>query len=208
MENKFNISSLFPTPVLNCSLPSQLANITSFLDSQPLKTLGEGYYGTNSLNTYILNDDKCKELRSFILEMALNFGKELGYICDEYKITQSWITHKYPNQSHAPHSHSNSLFSGVFYYGSQFKSDCSSIKFHKPGSNHQDIAHPNTENSLFLTETVSYLPTSGDLLIFPSTLVHSVPKNTTNEIRKSLAFNIVPKNGLGHETTLTELKFN
>ena len=45
------------------------------------------------------------------------------------------------------------------------------------------------------------------LLLFPSYLPHSVPTNTTNYIRKSLSFNIVPKKGLGVEKHLTEFLF-
>ena len=45
------------------------------------------------------------------------------------------------------------------------------------------------------------------IILFPSSLLHSVPLNTTDSIRKSLAFNAVPKTGLGTESSLNELKF-
>ena len=215
MEDNVTITPLFPIPILNCSLPISLSNIIPWLDSQPMETpnpLGKGHYGTTSKNTYILDDDTCTEIRNFILEKALVLGKSLGYECTEYRMTQSWITHKKPTQSHHPHSHSNSILSGVFFYGSSFKSDCSAIIFHHPETRTQGQIsipkNPELAPTPYSSETNAYKPTPGDLIIFPSTLSHSVPENTTNEVRKSLAFNIIPKEGLGEKTALNQLKFN
>ena len=44
------------------------------------------------------------------------------------------------------------------------------------------------------------------LILFVSAC-SSVPKNTSNQDRKSLAFNVVPRDGFGHEENLTQLKF-
>ena len=45
------------------------------------------------------------------------------------------------------------------------------------------------------------------LIIFPSYQLHAVEMNKSNQIRKSLSFNIIPKNGFGSEDKLNELKF-
>ena len=39
-------------------------------------------------------------------------------------------------------------------------------------------------------------------------MFHSVPVNKSNKVRKSLAFNVLPKGKIGDENSLTELLFN
>lgn len=46
---------------------------------------------------------------------------------------------------------------------------------------------------------------SGELILFPSTLKHSVPINTSNKNRISLSFNTFVSDKLGSEIELTEL---
>ena len=51
-----------------------------------------------------------------------------------------------------------------------------------------------------------YLPlVSGELILFPSHLRHSVPRNTSDEVRISLSFNTFVKDSLGSQDSLTEL---
>ena len=51
-----------------------------------------------------------------------------------------------------------------------------------------------------------YLPlVSGELILFPSHLRHSVPRNTSDEVRVSLSFNTFVTESLGSEQSLTYL---
>ena len=214
MENSYRILDLFPTPLLQTNLPSKFSSIQIWLDSQPLrKSENSKNFGDISESTYILDSKECLDLKKYILKYALKFGSEyMGYNYKEYRFSQSWISHKYPNQSHLPHIHSNSTISGIIYYG-EFFENTPSIIFHKNNnipSNVNVIQHPKNTDTLnpYNSEGFSYIPSPGTLLLFPSYLQHSVPLNTTNKVRKSLAFNIVPKEGFGSEEDLTELKFN
>ena len=68
-------------------------------------------------------------------------------------------------------------------------------------------SHIPNENYGFSNHAAALNVEPGMLLLFPSYLPHSVPTNTTNYIRKSLSFNVVPKKGLGVEKHLTEFLF-
>ena len=219
MASNYEIVDLFPTPLFVTNTPSSLSDVIPWLDSQPMDTLtsfnNKGLYGTKSKNTYILDDPICEKVKKFILDQALILGKSLGYKCEQYKITQSWISHKKPNESHHKHFHSNSILSGVLYYGPSFDSECSSIIFHRkisphvPGVNVLVVDYDyDLSPSPYSIEETSFNPSPGDLIIFPSYLLHSVPQNTTNKVRKSLVFNIVPEGGLGNNDGLNKLKFN
>ena len=216
MKDNYEIISLFPTPLLKVSLPPTLSKIIPWFNKQPMRgntqDKNQDVFGQISQNTYILNNDICEDLRNIILKHALELGNLLGYDYEDYRFTQSWISYKHPKQSHERHTHTNSLISGVFYYDSPSPLNSLPIIFHKSISSfNTPVLHPkitNTNNTPFSTDFIPIECQPGNLILFPSYLHHSVPENTTDKVRKSLAFNIVPKNGFGEEYTLNELKFN
>lgn len=209
MENNYEIIPLFPVPLYKTIVPNKLSKVTHFLNNQELfsleTSLGQAY-GERSKNTYILNEPECLDLSKYILNHVLIYSKNyLGLRYDSLKFSQSWISIKKPSQHHTPHSHSNSIISGVLYFG-DYDKNTSSIVFHNPkSSTNTFILSPlqNNQNTRF-----SLSPTPGELIIFPSYLQHSVPENTTDKVRKSLAFNIVPTEGFGHEDSLNKLNTN
>jgi len=213
---KDSIIPLFPIPISRIIVPNKLASIIPFLDSQEMNSddpnkEGLKNYGSRSKNTYILNESKCKLFKDFILDNVKKYSFEiLGTYEREYKLAQSWISHKDPGQSHVEHTHPNSYISGVFYYGDA-KDSTPSIQFHSPlhKMNQQiyvplNMDKPSNEFN-YNTFSIPYEP--GTLVLFPSWLPHSVPINNTSQVRKSLSFNCVPLNNLGNEEDLTELKF-
>lgn len=210
---KPEVLELFPTPVYTTMLPVGLSSVIPFLDKQDMNTgADEANYGRRSLDSYVLSKPECSGLRDFILECVQDFGDNtLMYDYESYKMSQSWVSHKEPGQHHTMHTHPNTLISGVFYYG-QSEENTPAIKFHKmTASYNQGSISPKSKldkrNSKFawLEFSVSFQP--GLLILFPSYLHHSVPVNTSNSVRCSLAFNIVPTRGLGDELSLTELLF-
>jgi uncharacterized protein (TIGR02466 family) len=217
METEYQIIPIFPIPLYTNKIPEQLVlDHIELLDNEKLKSKPElggdtiEKYGTRSQNSYILNQLSYQNLSTYILQHTVNYAENyLRYDYQHYKFSQSWISVKYPNQEHANHFHSNSLISGVLFFGKQTL-DSSKITFHRDDdyahyyNNHQ-YKVPNNDFS-YLAYDVNYIPNL--LVIFPSTLRHSVSKNLTNIPRKSLAFNIVPRDGFGSEETLNELKFN
>jgi uncharacterized protein (TIGR02466 family) len=207
------ILQLFPIPVLKTKIPVKFSNLIPIIDAQPTSSDKElnSIYGERSLNSYILDLPELKDLKNYILNLVELYSESnLHYKPDTpYKITQSWVTIKNPGQSHTLHSHPNSIISGVFYYGN-ISPETPSIYFNNSSSSYRTpiITHPYEHESIEnLVNTTSVHTIPGTLLLFPSWLKHGVPENKSNLPRKSLAFNSVPQNGFGDETTLTELKF-
>ena len=211
METKFEIIPIFPTPLYINQIPKELIlDYTNLLNNEEI--LDKNIPTTSrSKDTYLLNKPQYNPLSSYILQHATNFAENyLMYNYEDYKFSQSWISLKYPNESHNPHTHPHSLISGVLFYD-QLDSESSPLKFHREDDYSKSISinksqSKNLNNFSFLSFDIS--PTPFKLILFPSYLAHSVPENTTNKVRKSLAFNIVPKGGFGHKESLTELKFN
>ena len=211
---EYEVLELFPIPVYTAAMPAELSTIIPFLDAQAPNTGSDvANYGERSSNSYILNEPECIEVRKYVLEHVKEFAENvLLYDYKTWELSQSWVSRKQPGQHHTMHTHPNSLISGVFYYGEPTE-ETPAIKFHKMvgGINQQVIqpaVKPDKRSSKFAWKEFGVNFAPGLLLLFPSYLFHSVPINNTKVVRSSVAFNVVPKNRLGSEENLTELKFD
>tara|TARA_B110000858_G_scaffold77830_1_gene90254 strand:- start:1078 stop:1740 length:663 start_codon:yes stop_codon:yes gene_type:complete len=218
-DNQQNITEeikyhdLFPTPVLSTMIPESFSKSMDNLFSLELMGKEDGIeeeaYGKRTINSYILHLPEFKELSDYILKCAVDFGKNYGLPYNDFKFSQSWLSVKTPGQSHTIHTHPNSLISGVFYFGPS-NQKTSAIHFHpflSPGNGPSINMNQQINTSKYCSSHIGFDFIPGQLLLFPSSLQHSVPVNDTDLPRYSLAFNIVPTYGLGEEASLTELKF-
>lgn len=213
MQINYEILELFPTPVFTTMIPLEFSKVTPWLFKQEMlsEEVDSPNYGERSKNSYILDEPEAIDLKSYILDLTSQYGKLLGYDYESYRFGQSWVSYKHPGQHHTMHSHPNSLISGVFYFGEP-TDKTPAIKFHKlEGGFNVSYLSPklvkDKRELKYSQKEFSIEFTPGLLLLFPSYLHHSVPLNKTDKTRCSLAFNVVPKVGLGEETSLTELKF-
>lgn len=213
MQIKYEILELFPTPVFTTMIPLEYAKVVPWFFNQEMlsEEVDSPNYGERSKNSYILDEPESQELKDFILRLVDQYAKQLGYDYESYRFGQSWLSYKHPGQHHTMHSHPNSLISGVFYFGEP-TDKTPAVKFHKlEGGFNVSYLSPkivkDKREFKYAQKEFSVEFTPGLLLLFPSYLHHSVPLNKTDKTRCSLAFNIVPKVGLGDETSLTELKF-
>jgi uncharacterized protein (TIGR02466 family) len=206
---------LFPTPILKLQVPTTFLNIVPHLEelSEFFNYKEENIisFGRRSNNSYILDNENFKEFKNYLLTHIQNFAEQgLNLVPQSYRITQSWISHKEPSQHHHSHTHPNSIISGVFYWE---KADLSlpSLYFQNPNNRNSgwsmEPLSKNTPHNITVDKTYIELE-PGTLILFPSFLPHGVDQNSTNKVRKSLAFNSIPNDFLGDERSLTELKFN
>jgi uncharacterized protein (TIGR02466 family) len=213
MQINYEILDLFPTPVFTTMIPLEFSKVTPWLFKQEMlsEEVDSPNYGERSKNSYVLEEPETIDLKSYILDLATQYGKLLGYDYESYRFGQSWVSYKHPGQHHTMHSHPNSLISGVFYFGEP-TDKTPAIKFHKlEGGFNVSYLSPklvkDKRELKYSQKEFSIEFTPGLLLLFPSYLHHSVPLNKTDKTRCSLAFNVIPTIGLGEETSLTELKF-
>ena len=213
MDN-FDIASLFPTPLLKVEIPPELSTACNLFDNTEMlhKKPSKGEYGLHSKNTYIMDEPECVDLKKFVLDLAKDFAQNtLMYDYDEWTFSQTWVTWKEPGQQHVPHTHPNSVISGVFFYG-HGEEGTPALQFHRNDlqGNTQTIMlkdKPDKRPSPFAWKTFTVPFKAGTLLMFPSYFRHSVPINETKYTRKSVSMNIVPKGMLGDPHSLTELQF-
>ena len=208
------VSSIFPTPIIRDRIAIE-ATIRTFLNAQPMRANNNNYisrYGLFSEDTHILGNPQCASLKEAILTRAEQIMRE--QLCIAFtaaKITQSWVSLKKPGGGHERHNHTNSVLSGVYYYDDM--EDYAPIRFwrEKLSNTYQielEIDQQRAAHSAFAWDFYWIKPQKNDILFFPSYLYHSVDPNQSNRERKTLAFNIIPKEGLGRKNGLDWLPFD
>jgi uncharacterized protein (TIGR02466 family) len=111
------------------------------------------------------------------------------------------LNYSKPGEWHHKHAHPNSFVSGVLYMKAVKDSD----KIYFYGDEYKTIDLP-TENYNIYNSKSWWLPVeTGDLMLFPSSLTHSVEKVQADQTRVSLAFNTFPVGYVGQEESLTAL---
>lgn len=197
---------ILPTIVYKQNIQNEFSNEIKSLMETPLEVPKVKKPHGYSTDRYILNSPQYSNIKLFIENAINKYFAEVLAIDGESIITQSWVNANRPNEFAHLHTHPNSFASGVLYLYVNDKNG--EIKFHGPSRQNSTINYtlkpkpikPDVDGEIFSVKT-------GDLIIFPSFLPHSVPKNTSNETRWSMAFNSLTKNVIGEYETLTEFRF-
>jgi len=194
------LHSLFPTPVAKFTLGREFTpDEQAFVAAQPThKNVGN----TRSNNNYVLRHDTFTNLMSFV---QLSVDEYLKTICApkeavSLRVTQSWLNYSKPGEWHHKHAHPNSFISGVLYMKALREND----KIYFYDDTYRQIDLPTNNFNVYNSKSWWFEVGTGDLMLFPSSLTHSVDP-VQNEERISLAFNTFPVGYVGQEETLTAL---
>jgi Putative 2OG-Fe(II) oxygenase len=119
---------------------------------------------------------------------AVMFGERIGW-----SVKEMWVNVLDTGGRQAMHNHANSFISGVVYL-TPTHPEAQTVFMKSPGGT--DFAFKNdharvTPGPFSADKWVSPAPQPGDLVLFPSYLMHAVPPNP-GERRISLAFNAIP----------------
>ena len=197
---------LFPKPVLISKYHKDFSKELEYVKSleHKLNEKSQKEYAKQSTNTFLLDEPELASIREFI-EAYLKFYVHNVLECtDELVITQAWSNICEKGKKHHEHVHPNSIVSGVFYF--QINENLPPIEFRNPNTHSFNLNIQKQNN--FNSATFLLPLNSGELILFPSNLTHSVPENKADLPRISLAFNTFAKNSLGSIDTLTYLPLN
>ena len=119
---------------------------------------------------------------------ALLFGERIGW-----SVKEMWVNVLDTGGRQAMHNHANSFISGVVYL-TPTHPEAQTVFMKSPGGT--DFVFKNdharmTPGPFSADKWISPAPQPGDLVLFPSYLMHAVPPNP-GERRISLAFNAIP----------------
>jgi len=196
------IHNLFPQPVGIYKLDRDLTKkeIDFIKDQETRPNTGN----VTSKNNTILCSRTLTKLRDFIESSLSDYFKTVYNPKHNVnlRITQSWCNYTEPGQYHHKHAHPNSFVSGVFYPQANRETD--KLYFYRDGF--QQIKFPPNDWNLWNSDSWWFEVGTGDLVLFPSSLVHMVETVKGEDTRISLSFNTFPVGLVGNEIDLTGLK--
>jgi uncharacterized protein (TIGR02466 family) len=196
--------SLFPTAVGSFQLDRSLTKKELTLINKFEKRPNSG--NQTSVDNYVFKQKQLQSLHNFCLESANQFFQEIWKPKKELSlyITQSWVNYTAKGQFHHKHAHPNSFISGVFYISANPELD--KIFFYNGFySQYQQIKIFPIEYNQYNSESW-WLPVStGQLMLFPSSLEHMVESVISDSERISLSFNTFLRGPIGENQSLTEL---
>ena len=196
---KRELIKAFPTPILITKYENDLSKEIKFIEKQKLQSNGDNG-NFRSKNTYLFNNKKLNKIKKFCEDSVDIFSKEIYFLQENLKITQSWCNVNPKGSIHHAHTHSNSIISGVFYL--RINKDNPPIVFNNEFG--WGIAPKLIKYSIFNSGQLIVPLKAGELILFPSSLNHSVSINKSKTVRLSLSFNTFSKL-LGNEDKLTEM---
>ncbi|MBC7954265.1 MAG: hypothetical protein H7Y33_00150 [Cytophagales bacterium] len=119
---------------------------------------------------------------------SLLFGEQLGW-----SIKEMWVNLLDTGGRQAMHNHANSFISGVVYL-TPTHPESRTVFMKSPGGTEFSFKNDHagvTTGPYNADKWISPQPEPGDMVLFPSYLMHAVPPNP-GEQRISLAFNAIP----------------
>lgn len=200
-QPRMSVELLFPTFVSKFKLGRDLspAELDFLMNAPTRSNMGN----IVSIDSNILSDNAVARLAEFIdsnVQFCLN---ELYRPKKNVKlrITQSWLNYTKKGEFHHKHLHPNSFISGVFYVNADKQTD----KIYFYNERYSQITINPAEFNVVNSKAWWFPVETGDLILFPSHLVHSVETVDTERVRASLAFNTFPVGYVGDDLELTGL---
>ena len=190
------VFELFPTPVMRVEgligadrVGSLLAQMDALIDTA-------NHRSDQLLHTRILSPSDDPTLGELALQIEphleafgeLLFGEKL-----QWAIKEMWLNRMQTGGHQAVHNHANCFVSGVLYL-SDSDSSANTVFVRALGGRDYvfNNSHAGTQPGPFNADKwVAPAPAAGDLLLFPSYLLHEVPVNRGG-LRSSLSFNAIP----------------
>ncbi len=155
------------------------------------KTLVNGYrfsgdiFSSDQKDIVDLKETIFNAVNHYIDDIKSIGKSEFSEILNQDFKLRSWSSVLKKDGFHSPHIHAGSVLSGVLYIQiDEAKDDKGAIKFSLDGFN-----FPKIENNL---EEKVLKPVTGDIILFPSCLIHSTIPNKSKIDRITIAFDLIP----------------
>ena len=126
-------------------------------------------------------------------------------IMEPFEVTNSWAIINGSEVQHYQHMHPNSIFSGTLYL--QAEQGASPINFHGKRRITPDFNFTwgFREFNIYNSENWTVPVQTGTIVIFPSTLEHSVPPNASKEPRVCIGFNTFVRSRFGDKCYASDI---
>lgn len=190
------VFELFPTPFMRCPAVIDAQSIHGLQVSLKFGALHSNPQSDQLAHTQIVKPSDAPELAALatrILPSVAELGQLMFGETLVWRIKEMWINVLQYGGRQAIHNHANSFISGIIYLT---ESHPSAYTVFAKGLGGRDFVfsntNPNSQMGAFNADKwIGLAPSVGDMVLFPSYLLHEVPVNQGG-VRVSLAFNAIP----------------
>jgi len=196
--SNIHIEGLFPIPVMRVEKvfnDSELQALQQNIESSPKIANAKTDLLTHTeplgVSDIVGLGDLNERLQDYFRDFGfLLFGENLRWM-----IKELWMNVSVTGGAQLLHSHANSLITAVIYLTEVDSS--ARIVFHKPmGGTNFVFSNTHAESSITPYNAERWIPEEvnrGDMVLFPSYLLHAVPPNQGDQPRISIAMNALPE---------------
>ena len=190
------VFGLFPTPFLRAPGTLRAPLVTQLIEHFTARALRDNNSSANLSHTEMLRPGDSPLLASaaeLIAPKLVDFGVQLFGERLPWLLKEMWVNVLDAGGRQAMHNHANSFISGVLYL-TRTHASSRTVFMKSPGGAEflfRNDHKGTTPNEYCADKWVSPAPEPGDLVLFPSYLMHAVPPNQ-GERRITLSFNSIP----------------
>lgn len=196
MSAPSQVRGLFATPLLRAERLLPLALVAQLIDELvPAATEANRQSGQLAHSAILSGPDTAaiNELKALLLPRIVEFGELLFGEALRWQVKELWLNVLEAGGHQALHNHANSFVSGVVYLSASHPSANTVFVRALGGGYTFENRHAGTRPGPFNSDKwISPDPLPGDLVLFPSHLLHEVPVNRGGR-RITLAFNAIPE---------------
>ena len=185
---------LFPTKIFESKFVAN-DEILDYVDKVEYNKHGNLY---QSINNNLQNMDVFSSFVKQIYSVTKKMCETYAYDYKKIDITSMWINVSEPNASHPPHTHSNNVFSGVWYPCENINT--SRIHFIDPRPQANQLTPKRKKSNSNNGGIVGFPSEKDNMYMFPAWLMHWVPPTPNKRI--SISFNVILRGEYGEENTL------
>jgi uncharacterized protein (TIGR02466 family) len=190
----------FPTPILrvpateNNYTPVQLEiknayesiHLVSDTTSVSYNYKAKGQTSMSEKTYDFIQRYNCVELEKRIYSAVDEYLDRTGWGGEKtFSIKNSWININDEGTDHNAHCHPGYDISGVYYF--RVSEAQGGLSFNNPNT---ISFHGQFPQGPMCPQTLTIVPDDGDIILFPSWMIHGVRKNRSTEQRISIAFNL------------------
>jgi uncharacterized protein (TIGR02466 family) len=193
------IANLFPTPLIIIDASSILNGVENIFDNSTFelrpdnfKTSLKMWRGGKGNVGYTGNND-IGAIKEFILENAKAYLEHAGYNLEgvELEVPNIWCNEMVSGATQNDHNHVGCLLSGCIYL--EVPDNGGVIKFCNPATRFDRVELPIKKYNEYTSDWWAVNPKVGQLLMWPSHIVHGVPASNFEGVRRSVAFDVTIK---------------
>jgi uncharacterized protein (TIGR02466 family) len=154
----------------------------------------------------VLEKPELATVKEFLMQQINHYMFEVMRVSDEvtFHISRSWFVKSLIGNYVRRHNHPNSILSGVLYF--KTSKDCGNLMLYDDNSSMFGSMQFGYSSLTPLNSShVSIPPTEGNLVMFPSRVLHEISVNQSYEPRYSLAFDVWVTGNMGGNTDVTKL---